>query len=85
MPMTPEHAIAVAAADANRAFSRLLREVREDGQSFTVTSHGKPVARILPVTAEPARAAARATLLARLATQPVAQAAPWTRDDLYTR
>lgn len=83
--MTPDTTLSVAAADANRAFSRILREVREEGQSFTVTSHGKPVARILPVTAEPARIAARAALLDRLATQPVAQAGTWTRDELYTR
>ena len=36
------------AADANREFSKLLRAVRE-GDSYTVTSHGKPVARIVPV------------------------------------
>ncbi|TIP01752.1 MAG: type II toxin-antitoxin system prevent-host-death family antitoxin, partial [Mesorhizobium sp.] len=38
---------AVSAADANRRFSYILREVRE-GQSYVVTSHGRPVARIVP-------------------------------------
>jgi prevent-host-death family protein len=35
----------ISAADANRRFSRILRNVR-DGQTFVVTAHGKPVARI---------------------------------------
>ena len=39
---------AVSAADANRRFSKLLRAVRE-GQSYVVTSHGEPVARITPI------------------------------------
>ena len=38
---------AVSAADANRRFSLLLRGVRE-GRSYVVTSHGKPVARLIP-------------------------------------
>ncbi|TIV74086.1 MAG: type II toxin-antitoxin system prevent-host-death family antitoxin, partial [Mesorhizobium sp.] len=33
---------AVSAADANRRFSHILRAVRE-GQSYVVTSHGRPV------------------------------------------
>lgn len=37
---------AVSAADANRQFSLLLRRVRE-GHSYVVTSHGKPVARLV--------------------------------------
>ncbi|MES0203749.1 type II toxin-antitoxin system Phd/YefM family antitoxin [Mesorhizobium australicum] len=37
----------VSATDANRRFSLLLRGVRE-GQSYVVTSHGRPVARIVP-------------------------------------
>jgi prevent-host-death family protein len=38
---------AVSAADANRRFSILLRGVRE-GRTYVVTSHGKPVARLIP-------------------------------------
>lgn len=34
----------VSAADVNRRFSELLRGVREQGKSFTLTSHGTPVA-----------------------------------------
>ena len=40
---------AVSSADANRRFSEILRKVR-DGRSVTVTSHGKPVARIVPIS-----------------------------------
>ena len=40
---------AISAAEANRRFSQLLREVRE-GHSFIVTSRGKPVAKITPHT-----------------------------------
>jgi prevent-host-death family protein len=74
----------VSAAEANRSFSRLLREVRE-GRSFTVTSHGRPVARIVPADAENAkRAAAWNKLLARLKRQPAKEVdRTWTRDDLY--
>jgi len=43
----------VPAAEANRRFSELLRQVK-DGDTVTVTSRGRPVARILPVGSEPA-------------------------------
>lgn len=36
----------VSAADANRRFSELLRTVKKGG-SIIVTSHGKPVAKII--------------------------------------
>jgi len=39
---------AVSAADANRKLSELLRTVR-NGHSYVVTSHGKPVAKIMPI------------------------------------
>jgi prevent-host-death family protein len=77
---------AISAADANRAFSRLLREVREEGRSFVVTAHGKPVARLVPCdAADAARGAARAGLLARLSSQPVVDVGRWSRDELYER
>ncbi len=38
----------VSAAEANREFSKLLRGVRE-GNSYVVTSHGRPVAKLVPV------------------------------------
>jgi prevent-host-death family protein len=77
---------AISAADANREFSKLLGRVRA-GQSFVITSHGKPVARLVPIGAEDrVRAAARAALFKRLRSQK-GEHIPrtWTRDDLYDR
>lgn len=70
---------AVSAAEANRRFSLLLRGVRE-GHSYVVTSHGKPVARLIPAgrRGETAKRARR-TLLSRLEAQPVMNAQRWTR------
>jgi prevent-host-death family protein len=76
---------AVSAADANRDFSKLLRAVR-DGDSFVITSHGKPVAKIVPFVAQDrVRDAAKATLLAKLRSQRAIKIGPWTRDELYER
>lgn len=73
----------VSAADANRRFSLLLRGVRE-GRRYVVTSHGKPVARLIPAGGDDEVAAsARSTLLSRLEKQPVVDAGRWTRDELY--
>ena len=73
----------VSAADANRKFSHLLRGVR-DGHSYVVTSHGTPVARIVPAGRnESVATGTRAALLSRLEKQPVTDAGRWTRDDLY--
>ncbi|MEP9377060.1 type II toxin-antitoxin system prevent-host-death family antitoxin [Aquabacter sp. CN5-332] len=73
----------VSAADANRRFSVLLRGVR-DGHSYVVTSHGRPVARIVPAHGENASTSgARALLLARLEKQQVIEAGRWTREELY--
>ena len=75
---------AITAADANRRFSSLLRRVRE-GRSVVVTSHGKPIARIVPFGQRDDRAAegARAALLARLRAEPVVHIGRWTRQELY--
>jgi prevent-host-death family protein len=74
---------AISAAEANRKFSLLLRGIRE-GRSYVVTSHGKPVARLVPAGKHGEMATgARTALLARLARQPVARAGRWTREELY--
>jgi len=74
---------AISAADANRNFSQVLREVRE-GQSFVVTSHGRPVARLAPVrNTGTSGVDARMRLLRRLRAQPVVDIGRWTRDELY--
>jgi len=77
----------ITAAEANRSFSRLLRGVRE-GNSYLVTSHGRPVARLVPPDQDDEstrrfRKAAKRALLERLAKQPALNAGPWTRDELY--
>jgi prevent-host-death family protein len=74
---------AVSAADANRKFSQLLRAVRE-GRSYLVTTHGKPVAKIVPIgKRDHVAASARAALLTRLRKEPVIEIGCWTRDELY--
>jgi prevent-host-death family protein len=75
---------AISAADANRHFSSLLRRVR-DGRSIVVTSHGKPVARIVPISGHDERTvqSARTALLTRLHAQPVVDIGRWNREELY--
>jgi prevent-host-death family protein len=77
----------ISAAEANRNFSQLLRGVRE-GRSYVVTSHGRPIARLVPINEAKAaddrmREAAKRELLRRLESQPVIDIGRWTRDELY--
>lgn len=74
----------VSAAQANRNFSGLLRQVRE-GHSVIVTSHGKPVAKIVPISQGDARTdeIARRELFKRLQNELVIDVGRWTRDELY--
>lgn len=75
--------IAVSAAEANRRFSELLRTVKT-GRTVVITSHGKPVAKIAPLTGgDRAAEAARSALFSRLRKERVVNAGPWTRDELY--
>jgi prevent-host-death family protein len=74
---------AVSASDANRKFSQLLQGVRR-GKSYVVTSHGRPMARLIPVEeSSEASAGAWDALMARLRDQPVQDIGRWTRDELY--
>ena len=74
---------AISAADANRRFSEVLRHVK-DGQSYVVTSHGRPVARIAPVVEqENTMAQARSSLIRRLRSERVVNIGKWKRDELY--
>lgn len=74
---------AITAADANRKFSQVLREVKE-GQSYVVTSHGRAVARIAPFKEDRATASnARSSLLNRLRSERVVRIGRWKRDELY--
>jgi prevent-host-death family protein len=74
---------AISAADANRNFSQLLREVRQ-GQSYVVTSHGRAVARIEPAENDSVAASdTRSALLNRLRSERVLKVGRWHRDELY--
>jgi prevent-host-death family protein len=73
----------VSATQANRNFSRILRHV-QDGHSYVVTSHGRPVARLIPVNQHgKVPSAARDILLSRLEQQPLIRVGRWTRAELY--
>ncbi len=73
----------VSAADANRQFSKILRQVR-DGETVVVTSHGEPVAKIVPAGRDIAeREEAMTRLFARLDAQPVLNLPRISRDELY--
>ncbi len=73
---------AISASDANQRFSELLREVQE-GESFVVTSRGRPVARVTPVDDLDRQGPAISGLLDFVATQPRRRAEGWRREDLY--
>ena len=73
----------ISAADANRRFSEVLQSVKK-GQSVIVTSHGKPVAQITPVSEGKGAEGARSALLARLRKERTVQAGRWTRGELYS-
>ena len=75
----------ITAAEANRQFSAVLREVAQ-GKSVVVTSRGKPVATIAPArrSADRAQERSKKMLLERLrAIPPSGVARDWARDDLY--
>src|SRR5437868_14565460 len=73
----------VSAAEANRRFSQLLRSVRE-GDSYVVTAHGRPVARIVPISvSDRIGDAAHTALIEHLRGQKPVNAGRWTRDELY--
>ncbi|HKK00668.1 MAG TPA: type II toxin-antitoxin system prevent-host-death family antitoxin [Desulfuromonadales bacterium] len=75
----------ISAADANRHFSRLLREVSQ-GEDYTVVSRGRPVATIRPAKpADAERRSAKAALLARLRAQAATGSRTWGREELYER
>jgi prevent-host-death family protein len=74
----------MSAADANRYFSKLLREVQA-GETVLVTSRGKPVATIAPASDEAqSMSASRRALMEHLRAQPTLNIpVTWTRDELY--
>ena len=75
----------ITAAEANRRFSSILRGVRA-GRHYLVTSHGTPVARILPAGEKDhaaAMAMAKRLLLERLDSQAVLGLPRLSRDEFY--
>lgn len=75
----------VTAADANRKFSELLRDVR-NGRTVTITVHGKSVAKMVPLDEGMTGIdEARRTLLGRLKRQRAVHAGAWTRESLYDK
>jgi prevent-host-death family protein len=73
----------ISAAEANRQFSDVLRRVKK-GRTFVVTSHGRPVARIVPIEERTVESGgSRSLLLQRLRGQRPVQTRRWTRDELY--
>jgi prevent-host-death family protein len=73
----------VSAAEANRRFSEVLRGVRA-GDSYIVTAHGRPVAKIMPISEDDRVAdAAHAALIEHLRAQKPVNAGKWTREELY--
>ena len=73
----------ITAANANRGFSNLLREVSK-GEEITILSRGTPVAKIISVDSETLqKEAMKKLLLSRLRTQVVTGSRNWTRRELY--
>lgn len=79
-----ERETTITATEANRAFSGILQRVRT-GESFVVTSHGEPVARIAPTGAanQKSKRSNEAFLEHLLSQEVIDTPRDWTRDDLY--
>lgn len=76
----------ITATDANREFSRLLNEVA-NGETYVVTARGKPVVKMVPVSAEEADREARkqrlTAYLKEISRRPVSNLGKITREDGY--
>jgi prevent-host-death family protein len=75
----------VTAAAANRSFSKLLGRVGK-GEAFIITSHGRPVARLVPtepIDGQSERDRAMHAFFASLRSRPVQNLPRVTRDEIY--
>lgn len=72
----------ITASEANREFSRVLREVGS-GVSYTITVHGKPVADLTPRVDREKMEKAKQKLLRHLRAQKPMNSGPWSRDEAY--
>jgi prevent-host-death family protein len=74
----------IAATDAKRGFSGLLRQISE-GEEITILSRGKPVAKITSVHSSVSQKnSMKKVLLTRLKAQNVTGSRNWSRDELYS-
>lgn len=73
---------AITASDANQRFSEMLRAV-QSGDTFVVTSRGRPVAKVTPVDGPIDQKQKVAELLDFVRTLPIRHAGDWRREDLY--
>jgi prevent-host-death family protein len=71
----------ITASEANQRFSEMLRDVAS-GDSFTVLSRGRAVARVSPIERDD-RDAKFKNMMAFFEAQPLRQGKPWTREELY--
>ena len=79
--------ITITATEANRQFSKILRNVRQ-GKRYAITSHGEVVAKLLPNAGDSGqerrrRLQAHRELMEHLRSQPAVQVGAWRRDDAY--
>lgn len=79
----------ITATEANQNLSRVLRDVAA-GSAYTVTSRGKPVAKIGPcdtdIDVDKADKRKRMeAMLERMKQRKPVIVGPWTRDELYER
>ncbi len=73
----------ISAAEANRQFSTVLREVSQ-GEEFTVLSRGRAVAAIVPIRKSGSdHKTAKQSLLVRLRKQSITGSREWNRAELY--
>lgn len=73
----------ITAAEANRKFSHVLREVGK-GEKFLVLSRGKPVAAVTAFDSKKSHQdAMKKALLSRLQNQEMTGSRNWIRNDLY--
>lgn len=73
---------AISASEANQHFSEMLREVA-DGETFIVTSRGRPVAKVIPIDSLDAQGPELDALLDYVVGLPRRRLEAWHRSDLY--
>jgi prevent-host-death family protein len=74
----------ITATEANQKMSSVLRDVAA-GASYTVTSRGKPVAKVVPVDDKSEKEKDLSDLIAFARSLPRVYTGPWKREDLYER